>query len=55
VLWVRWLARAWSGRTPEVTATAFRRRNAATVAVLVAVLAFGVVRNFMPYLGSGVG
>jgi hypothetical protein len=55
VLWVRWLARAWSGRTPEVTATAFRRRNAATVAVLVAVLAFGVVRNFVPYLGSGVG
>ena len=55
VLWVRWVMRAVSGRTPEVTATAFRRRNRATILTLVAVLAFGVVRNLVPVLGSGVG
>jgi hypothetical protein len=55
VLWARWAMRAWRGRTAEVTYGQFRRRNAAMLVGLVLVLAFGVVRNFVPYLGSGLG
>lgn len=55
VLWVRWVMRAWRGVTPQVTMAQFRRRNAILLAGLVAVLVFGVVRNFVPYLGSGIG
>lgn len=55
VLWVRWLLRAWRGRTPAVTYAQFRRRNATMIVVLALVLVFGVVRNFVPYLGSGIG
>ncbi|MDP1876180.1 MAG: DUF2752 domain-containing protein [Actinomycetota bacterium] len=55
VLWIRWVMRAWRGSTPPVTYEQFRRRNAILVVSLVAVLAFGVVRNFVPYLGSGIG
>ncbi len=55
VLWVRWLRRAWRGRDEPVTQAQFRRRNAVLLASLVAVLAFGVIRNFVPYLGSGIG
>ena len=52
VLWVRWLMRAWRGVTPAVSVRSFRLRNRAMIVVLVALLAFGVVRNFVPYLGS---
>ena len=52
VLWVRWLMRAWRGVTPAVSVRTFRLRNRAMIIVLVALLAFGVVRNFVPYLGS---
>jgi len=55
VLWVRWLGRAWRGREDAVTHEQFRRRNAITITGLVLVLVFGVVRNFVPYLGSGIG
>ena len=55
VLWVRWVMRAWRGVTPAVTARQAALRNRWTVGVLVAVIAFGVVRNFVPYLGSGLG
>lgn len=55
VLWVRWFQRAWRGETPAVTFAQFRRRNAILVVSLVAILVFGVVRNFVPYLGSGIG
>ncbi len=55
VLWFRWVRRAWSGVTPAVTKAQFRRRNAILLTILVLVLAFGVVRNFVPYLGSGIG
>jgi asparagine N-glycosylation enzyme membrane subunit Stt3 len=54
-LWVRWLLRSWRGSTPDVTYAQFRRRNTWMYASLAAVLVFGVVRNFVPYLGSGVG
>ncbi len=54
-LWVRWAGRAWSGRTEAVTVPQLRRRNVITIVVMVALLAFGVIRNFVPYLGSGIG
>jgi hypothetical protein len=54
-LWVRWLIRSWKGTTPEVTYGQFRRRNAWLMVGLVLLLAFGVIRNFVPYLGSGIG
>lgn len=55
VLWARWVVRAWRGETPAVTTAELRRRNTVVVTTLVAVLAFGVVRNITPFLGSGVG
>jgi hypothetical protein len=54
VLWIRWLMRAWRGREDAVTYAQFRRRNKAMLIGLGVVLAFGVVRNFVPYLGSGI-
>lgn len=51
--WVRWAVRAWRGRTPETTYGEFRRRNQVLVVAMVLLLVFGVVRNFVPYLGSG--
>lgn len=54
-LWVRWLRHAWRGSTPAVTRDQFRRRNVLMIIGLVVLLAFGVVRNFVPYLGSGIG
>lgn len=55
VLWLGWVRRAWTGHTPAVTAGQQRRRTILLVVGLVAALAFGVVRNFVPYLGSGIG
>jgi len=55
VLWVRWLVRSWRGREDAVTHEQFRRRNMIMITGLVLVLIFGVVRNFVPYLGSGIG
>jgi len=54
VFWVRWLLRAIQGRYPSVTARQFRFRNRILIISLVLMLAFGVVRNFVPYLESGV-
>jgi hypothetical protein len=55
VLWVRSLLRAWRGETPAVSYGQFRRRNTVLVVSMVLLLVFGVVRNFVPYLGSGIG
>jgi hypothetical protein len=55
VLWVRWLVRSWRGQTGAVSYAQFRRRNTLTIVAMVAMLAFGIVRNFVPYLGSGIG
>ena len=55
VLWGRWVVRAWRGRTPAVSRAVSQRRTTVMITVLVALLAFGVVRNFVPYLGSGIG
>lgn len=52
VLWFRWLAASWSG-----AAVAVPRRSTGRVliGVLIAITIFGIVRNFVPYLGSGIG
>ena len=55
ILWSRWLVRSWRGTSQAVTYAQFRRRNAVMVGSLALVLIFGVVRNFVPYLGSGIG
>jgi len=55
VTWTRWLLRSWRGVAPQETARDprhQRRWTAVTIAVIGVALAFGVVRNFVPYLGS---
>lgn len=52
VLWIRWVMRAWRGVTPAVSVSTLRKRNQLMITALVAILVFGVVRNFVPYLGS---
>jgi hypothetical protein len=54
VFWIRWVMRAWRGVSPAVSLRTFRLRNRVMIIALVAILAFGVVRNFVPYLDSGV-
>lgn len=55
VAWAVWAVRSWTGRQPEVSAAQMRRRHRLMVAGLVVLVAFGVVRNFVPYLGSSIG
>jgi hypothetical protein len=54
-LWALWMRRAWTGITPPLT----RRREivarTAPIVVLIVVMVFAVVRNFVPFLPSGVG
>jgi len=54
VFWILWVVRAWRGVSPAVSLRTFRLRNRALVIALVVMLAFGVIRNFVPYLDSGV-
>jgi hypothetical protein len=54
VFWGLWMIRAVQGRYPSVTSRQFQFRNRILILSLVLMLAFGVVRNFVPYLGSGV-
>jgi uncharacterized membrane protein len=53
-LWVIWLVRAIRGSYPEVTQQQYKSRNRMLIGGLVVLLAFGVIRNFVPYLGSGI-
>lgn len=55
VLLVRWARQAWRGVVPPVSARAFRLRTRVIVVSLVLILVFGVLRNLVPYLGSGIG
>lgn len=55
VLLVRWTRQAWRGVVPDVSARTFRLRTRIIVVGMVLVLAFGVLRNLLPYLGSGIG
>ena len=53
VLWVLWIVRSWRGYRDAVTRIQFRRRNQITYLILGIVIAFGIIRNFVPYLSSG--
>jgi hypothetical protein len=53
VVWWRWLASSWKGLPAASVSGAPSSRL--LIAVLIAVSIFGVVRNFVPYLGSGIG
>jgi hypothetical protein len=55
VMWIRWTWQAWSGTSPSPSQrdTAIRQWVLATV--LVAAGVFTVLRNLVPYLGSGIG
>lgn len=55
VLWGMWLWRAWTGVTPARTRTRDLVSRAAPIVILIVAMAFAVVRNFVPFLGSGTG
>ena len=55
IAWIVWARRSWTGHHPEVTRTQVRRRNQMMAVSLVVLIAFGVARNFVPYLGSSIG
>ncbi|MGA0209716.1 MAG: DUF2752 domain-containing protein [Candidatus Nanopelagicales bacterium] len=50
-----WGARAWTGIRPPVDTRRHARYTRASIVVLIVVVVFGVIRNFVPYLGSGPG
>ena len=52
--WALWLVRAIQGRYPQVSYRQFRFRNRMLFVGLAVLIGFGIVRNFVPYLGSGV-
>lgn len=52
VFGVRWFRQAWRGEVPAVTARQSRQRTVTLIVVMVVLIAFGVVRNFVPYLSS---
>ncbi|MDD2817509.1 MAG: DUF2752 domain-containing protein [Candidatus Nanopelagicales bacterium] len=54
VMWTLWLVRSIRGVYPPVTHGQYRFRNRLLIGGLVVMLAFGVIRNFVPYLASGV-
>ena len=53
VLWARWLIQSWRGEHPAVTRRQARLRDRGLMIVMLAIVAFGVIRWFVPYLGSG--
>lgn len=55
VAWVAWLWRAMAGAPPDASARWIRVQQPVLVAILVLTVVFSLVRNFVPYLGSGVG
>ena len=50
-----WGYRAWTGIRPPVDTIRQARYTRAWILVVIVVVAFGVIRNFVPYLGSGPG
>lgn len=53
--WAVWMVRAWTGRRPPSTPRSLALSRVLPPIVVGVALAFGIVRNFVPYLGSGVG
>lgn len=54
-LWVLWTYRAWTGVSPPTSPRREAIARSAPIVVLIVAMAFAVVRNLVPYLGSGVG
>ena len=54
-LWAVWAYRAWTGVTPARTPARDMVSRAAPIVILVVAMTFTVVRNFVPFLGSGAG
>lgn len=52
LMFARWVQHSWTGTRPALTRRQARRQTRLALAVLVLAIAFGVVRNFVPYLGS---
>lgn len=53
--WGLWMYRAWTGRQPAPTRARTLVASVLPIVLLVVASAFAIVRNFVPYLGSGVG
>lgn len=54
-LWAMWVYRAWTGVGPRPSPWRDTVARIAPIVTLIVVMAFAVVRNFVPYLASGVG
>lgn len=54
-LWALWLYRAWTGVSPPTSPRREAIMRSAPIVVLIVAMVFAVVRNLVPYLGSGVG
>jgi hypothetical protein len=57
-VWARWLVTSWKA-TPNMGGATVGAPTESTskllIITLILVLVFGVLRNFLPYLGSGIG
>ncbi len=53
LVWLRWVVVSWRGA--PVSAVPDDSSNRLLMIVLIIVMLFGIVRNFVPYLGSGLG
>ena len=53
--WALWMYRAWTGRQPPDTRARQVIARVAPVVLISVVALYTIVRNFVPYLGSGVG
>jgi len=53
--WGVWMYTAWTGRQPWSDRTRDTMVRVLPVALVIAFTAYTIVRNFVPYLGSGVG
>lgn len=53
--WASWVLRAWRGHSAMASERSARVLSVLAVASLVVIVGFGVVRNLVPYLGSGAG
>ena len=55
VLWVLWVRRSWRAPESVRAAAPVWWSRAAMPALLILLVAYTVVRNLVPYLGSGIG
>lgn len=54
-MWLLWAYRAWTGVTPARSPRREAIARAAPMVVVIVAMVFTVVRNLVPYLGSGIG